>query len=496
MGASARRVVEEGAVIFRGASRVNEMYATSSKTGNDRSIRQVLRTYQVQIGRAILDSVLRRKGLTFSVEIARQGGKNELSSQLEVLLLTLFLARGGNLVKAAPTFLPQVLISMMRLKERLNDAGFGGFWSSEAGHIIRLGNARQLFFSADRSANVVGATAHILLEIDEAQDVDKEKYYKEFRPMGASTNVTAVLYGTPWDDSTLLEEAKQTNLELERKDGVRRHFSFDWEAVAQENPHYGRYVEAEQERLGRDHPLFRTQYLLLPLKGGGGFLSPQQRAQMQGQHQRRSRPSPGRVYVAGIDIAGQAEEAQDEALRSITPRRDSTVVTIAELDFPISDDLIRGPVARIVEHYWWTGRTHASLYPQLVDILRNVWRCRRVVVDSTGLGEGVASFLERALGSSVVTRFKFSAQSKSSLAFDLLAAVNSGRLKMYAPDGSPEYQEFWNQMERARGFYRPNQTMNFYVDPSRGHDDFLMSLALLVKASEYEPRTARGRVRD
>jgi hypothetical protein len=37
--------------------------------------------------------------------------------------------------------------------------------------------------------------------------------------MGAATNVTTVHYGTTCDDSTLLEEVKQLNLELERKDG-------------------------------------------------------------------------------------------------------------------------------------------------------------------------------------------------------------------------------------------------------------------------------------
>jgi copper chaperone CopZ len=88
--------------------------------------------------------------------------------------------------------------------------------------MVRLGRARVLFFSADRSSRVVGATAHHLLEIDEAQDVSREKFTKEFRPMGSSTNVTTVLYGTTWDDRTLLEEAKQTHLEMERADGVQR----------------------------------------------------------------------------------------------------------------------------------------------------------------------------------------------------------------------------------------------------------------------------------
>jgi len=139
---------------------------------------------------AILDSAFGGKGLTFSVEIARQGGKNELSAQLELLLLTLNMARPRNLVKCAPTFKPQTVISIMRLKDRLNDAGFGGIWMTEMGYIVRLGNARAIFLSADKSANVVGNTAHVLLEIDESQDVSQEKYTKEFKPMGATTNVT------------------------------------------------------------------------------------------------------------------------------------------------------------------------------------------------------------------------------------------------------------------------------------------------------------------
>lgn len=140
-----------------------------------------LRPYQREVALAVLDSVFSRKGITFSVEIARQGGKNELSAQLELLLLTLYIAEPQNLVKCSPTFKPQTVISMTRLKDRLNDAGFDGIWVAELGYIIRLGNAKAIFLSADESANVVGHTAHILLEADESQDVSKEKYTEEFR---------------------------------------------------------------------------------------------------------------------------------------------------------------------------------------------------------------------------------------------------------------------------------------------------------------------------
>ncbi len=450
-----------------------------------------LRPYQQEIALAVLDSVFGRKGLTFSVEIARQGGKNELSAQLELLLLTLYMAEPRNLVKCSPTFKPQTVISMTRLKDRLNDAGYDGIWLAELGYIIRLGSARAIFLSADESASVVGHTAHILLEIDESQDVSKEKYTKEFKPMGAPTNVTTVHYGTTWDDTTLLEEIKQTNYELERSDGIKRHFRYDWQEVAKYNPDYLAYVEGERARLGETHPLFLTQYCLLPIRGGGRFLSPQQRAQLRGEHARKHFPDPGKVYVAGIDLAGEAEEEEGARLRAVKPRQDSTVVTIGELGFSSSGIQEQSRV-NVVEHYCWTGKKHTELYSQLVDILKNVWHCRRIVVDATGVGQPVSSFLKQALGS-IVIPFVFTQQSKSELGFKLLAAINSGRLKVYAKGSSDEEQEFWIEMERAKSQYRPSQTMNFYVDPAQGHDDFLMSLALLVEATnQYSPRSAKG----
>ena len=339
---------------------------------------------------------------------------------------------------------------------------------------------------------MVGATASVLLEVDEAQDVDSERFAKAFRPMGASTNATTVLYGTPWDRRTLLEEMAEEGRASERRDGVRRHFRYDWESVAAHNPLYRLYVESERARLGDEHPLFRTQYRLLPVAGGDGLFSAGQRAQLQGEHARLRAPVAGRVYVAGLDLAGEPWGDRSEGAGR-AERRDATVLTIGAVDFVDSTGLAAEPRLRIVEQYWWRGEPHHALIPRLADLLRRVWRCRRVVVDATGVGAGVASLLTKALGGAVEP-FVFTQASKSRLGFEMMAAVNTGRLQMYAADGSAECQEFWQEAETAQARYRPNQTMDFFVAPSQGHDDFLMSAALLVKAGERPPRVARGRV--
>lgn len=450
-----------------------------------------------------MNSIQKGMGLTFSAEIARQGGKNELSAHLEVLLLTLYMAGGGSLVKCSPTFRPQTVISIERLKERLVDFGFDGIYRLQMGYILQLGNARAVFLSADGSSSVVGHTADIILEIDEAQDVSKEKYSREFRPMGSATNVTTILYGTTWDSSSLLEEVKQANLELEGKDGIKRHFRYDWQEVGRYNPDYVRFVEAERQRLGEEHPLFRTQYALLPITRGGGFLSRQQIALVLGEHQRQSHPSAGsgqaaegkRTYVAGVDLAGEHEPelTAEEATGNRRGRgHDSTVITIAEVAAASPSQ----PVLKVVEQYRWTGTPHSQVYGQMTGILRDVWNCHRIVVDATGIGQPVASFLRQELGSRVIP-FVITSKSKSDLGLELLSFVNSGRLKLYRRDGSGEYRETMFELEKARAQYRPNQTINFYVDPQEGHDDFLVSLALVVQAAKgLGPREAKGRLRE
>jgi hypothetical protein len=311
----------------------------------------------------------------------------------------------------------------------------------------------------------------------------------------------------------LLEEIKQTNQELEKMDGARRHFSYDWQEVGKYNPDYLKFVQTERERLGENHPLFRTQYALLPISSGGAFLSRQQIALMQGEHQRLSQPENRRTYIAGIDLAGEHE--QEMSLRGVlatkqshwiaTPSarndgergQDSTVITIAEVASPSASSLATGEgwsQVRVVEHYQWTGIPHSQLYPQIIDILKK-WNCGRIVVDATGMGQPIASFLRAQLGSKVIP-FTFTQKSKSDMGFDFLSLVNCGRLKLYKQDGSPEYQELMFELQKAKAQYRPNQTINFYVDPQEGHDDFLISLALVAQAGkDFSPREAKGLIK-
>jgi hypothetical protein len=92
------------------------------------------------------------------------------------------------------------------------------------------------------------------------------------------------------------------------------------------------YPDYPEHRPGDNHPLFLTQYCLHPIRVGDVFLSAAQRSHLQGCHLRRRYPEPGKIYIAGIDLAGEAEQLEGEQLLALNPCQDSTVVTIAELD--------------------------------------------------------------------------------------------------------------------------------------------------------------------
>ncbi|HZU13372.1 MAG TPA: hypothetical protein VFB58_11080 [Chloroflexota bacterium] len=449
-----------------------------------------LRPYQAECARAICRSVRRVDGRVFTVMFARQMGKNETSAQLEAYLLTLYAQRGGGIVKAAPSFKPQTINSMLRLKETLERSPLTRrLWRPEHGYMVRVGDASIAFFSADRKANVVGATAGLLLEIDEAQDVDPDKYDREFRPMASSTNATTVLYGTAWAEDSILERQRRINLEHEARTGERLHYEYDWTHLAALNERYRAFVRREIERLGPEHPSIRTQYLLQTLTDAGRLFSAEQLAALRGAHPQEGAPEPGALYVAGVDVAGEDEQAEDAAMRLAAPRRDSTVVTIAA----VTRNTAGQPVARVVDHVWWTGRSQVWQYEHLLQ-LWDRWGFARVCVDASGIGAGLASFLAARRGERV-ERITFSAALKSRLGYDLLAMINTGRLSLYRGEG-PEIRECLAELRACRYHLRAAEQLAWAVPETEGHDDFVVSLALAARAAEsLVPPAAGGMIR-
>jgi hypothetical protein len=453
-----------------------------------------LRLYQQAVAHAVIESVLGEKGLSFVVMFPRQSGKNELQAQIETFLLAFLFRRDAEMIKISPTWKPQTYNAMRRLERVLkHNLLTSQYWSKEQGYIYRVGQARIFFLSGSPETNIVGATASTLLSVDEAQDIQIQKFDKDIAPMAASTNATRVFWGTAWTSRTLLARELRASLAAEQADGLRRVFVAAAEQVAAEVPAYGEFVAAQAARLGRSHPMVRSQYYNEEIDAEGGMFPPERAALMQGEHVALEGPAAGRSYALLVDVAGEDEWASGaevhlggsaEALQN--PGRDATALTVVEIDCSkLADELLRAPTYRVVRRRQWVGVKHAAIYAQ-VRALAEHWGARYLVIDATGVGAGLASFLERALPGKVMP-FIFSAASKSKLGWDFLGIVDSGRWKEHA-GGAPLQVEFFRQLafcqyEASSG---PGRELRWGVpdgtrDPANGalvHDDLVLSAAL------------------
>jgi hypothetical protein len=440
-----------------------------------------LRPYQLRIARAIVDSVRNRRGDTITVLMARQAGKNELSAQLEAFLLYRYAIAGGRIIKAAPTMDPQLDISHDRLARVLR--------SAQARHLppgdtptrrdFAVGRAGLRLLSGAPDANVVGDSATILLEIDEAQDFDEDVFFKDFLPMTTTTNATVVLYGTSLDEDTLLERHRRLNLAREADLGRNLNFEVPWDQVAEYNPDYRKRIQSIIDELGADDPRVRTQFFLECVPGAGRFLPPEFTDALRGDHHRGQDLRDDVRVVAGIDLAGSIVDPANQSRRLIQAR-DETVVVIGHADRSVQSRYANHPFVEIVEIF----RSRAG-YAHQMDWLAGIIRrydVSHVTVDSTGPGRPVASKLRDQFGLRVQP-FDFTSKSKSDLGWDLRSALNAGRLKLYKDDDL-DSRDLVRQFRSARHELRSSDTLNFYVRPSDGHDDILMAAALLVQAAE------------
>jgi hypothetical protein len=349
--------------------------------------------------------------------------------------------------------------------------------------------------SGDGKANVVGATANLLLIINEAQDIAPGTYNKKFSPMAASRNATRLFCGTAWTSTTLLARMKRTCEEAEKNDGIRRVFCYTAEDVRKENAAFGKFVDEQVRRLGRNHPFVKTQFFCEEIDAQTGMFPPGRQALMHGSHTARLEPEPGKSYCFLIDVAGQ-DEAGTGRIGAFhetplpDPSRDFTALKIVEIDLATVPELGK-PTYKVVHRRAWNGDKHVKIFGALRGMAAT-WRPSKIVIDATGVGEGLWSLLDNAFGEEVVTPVKFTPILKSELGYGLLQIVESGRYQEYAPFD----ETFRLQLDKALSEIVPGpaKLMRWGVaDGTRDslsgelvHDDDLITAALCVILDRLE----------
>jgi hypothetical protein len=443
-----------------------------------------LRKYQVAAGNAIVNSVQQAKGMTFVIIFPRQSGKDELMAHLKAYLMTCCAWADVGIIEVNPTYKPQTINAIMRLDNRMTMNNITQpLWGKRSDFIRTVGLCRTSFLSGDGQANVVGATASLLLIVNEAQDILPGIYDKKFEPMRASTNATAVFCGTVWTSNTLLARETRNARLLEEKDGIQRVFLYTADDVGRINKSYARFVAGVISKHGRDHPLIKTQYFCEEIDAQAGMFNPARRALMTGDQPAHDRPLVGVPCAFLLDVAGQDEARMslDDDAPLQNQGRDSVSLTIVDLDLSTLATL-QAPTYRVAHRLQWIGLNHLVVFGQ-IKALAEAWNPLHIVMDATGVGEGLWALLDKAFPGRVIP-VKFTGPEKSDIGYRFLGVINTGRFRDLCPTDAVRAQYDACQSEILIG---PTKTMRWGVpEGARGptgeliHDDYLLADALVA----------------
>jgi hypothetical protein len=251
-------------------------------------------------------------------------------------------------------------------------------------------------------------------------------------------------------------------------------------------PAYGLKVDSVIAQMGRQHPLVKTQYFCEEIDAQAGMFNANRLALMQGDQPAQTEPLPGHAYAFCIDVAGM-----DESLLNLeglgNPGRDCTTLSVVEVDLSALATL-HAPIYRVVKRLSWQGANHLVVLGQ-VSALASIWNPQHVVIDATGVGEGLWALLDRALPGRVMP-VKFSQQKKSELGYAFLGIIETGRFRDCArtDDVLLQYQNC--QSEILPG---PQHTLRWGVpDGQRGpggmllHDDYILADALTAELDSLD----------
>ena len=187
-----------------------------------------------------------------------------------------------------------------------------------------------------------------------------------------------------------------------------------------------------------------------------------------------------------IDVAGMDESRKDLASSLaqgslLNPGRDSTTLTIVSIDLSTLADL-HHPTYQVIHRQSWTGANPLAVFGALKNLVAS-WKPAHIVIDSTGVGEGLYALLDRAFPTRVIP-IKITTQEKSELGYRFLSIIETGRFSDPNPTDLVRLQYDRCLYEILPG---PGKVLRWGVpegergpDGSLVHDDFLLADSLVA----------------
>lgn len=465
-----------------------------------RSAGVTLYPYQEAFGRRFIESVVLNDGDEITALFSRQSGKTETVADVVAAMMILLPLLAGlpQFARLLAKFRHGVMIGTFAptgdqadtLFNRIVDRLTGERVKAVLGdpevndeaivrsNTVQLRRLRSLvrYSTANPKAKIESKTYHVLV-MDEAQGADERMWSKSISPMGASTNATKVMLGTP----DVVRGVFYTTIKRNQRDATRRggrenHFQFDWRVAAKYNPNYAKYVTKERARLGPDSDEFRLAYALEWILERGMFTTTSRMEELgdKGMQRVRSWPQP---VIIGIDPARKV---------------DSTVCTAVWVDWdrPNENGLFHH---RVLDWLEMEGEDWENQYFRMVEFATN-YNTVAVGVDGGGMGDLVASRLRSLLNPSInVVALPSSTQAQHERWTYLTSLMGGthptyGNLFAYPAHASARrtktWRRFFQQMTELEKKYQGPYMLTEAPSEAGAHDDFPDSLALACIVSK------------
>lgn len=461
-----------------------------------------LRPYQVEFARRIFESLILDDGATLTGCFARQSGKSETLSLVTAVACVFFprLAKifpdwmgkykNGFWVGAFAPVDEQADNLFGRITERLTSEHATMLLADNDLEEAVIARGRLIKFSGCGSlirkttchpkATIEGRTYHFIL-IDEAQGADKLVVDKKIAPMGAATNASMVMTGTPAYNKGVFYDTIRDNKRAEARGSKRNNFEYDWKTVAKYNPQYKKKIEREKVRLGEDSDEFRLSYRIQWILEKGMFTT-SERLDALGDTSMQSvvhayHRSP---IVAGIDVGR---------------KQDKTIVTVVYVDWD-NPDPFGLYYHQILNWLDLEGMDWEEQYFRIAEFLSNynVWK---IGIDVGGLGDVVAQRMQILMPHVEVVPLGSSNTDQSERWKYLKQLLDHGQISW--PAGAKvrrirTYKRFRTEMEDLEIHFKGPYVLAEAPKVADAHDDYPDSLSMACILSHLEQGEESGNV--
>lgn len=441
--------------------------------------------YQRPFSYRIIESLIIGDGATLTALFSRQSGKSETVANTVAACMILFpilakvypelmgkFAEGlwvgafapvddqadtlfGRIVSRLTSERAEELMADTDIDERIK--GRGRTVILKRGSLVR----RQ---TAHPRATIEGRTYHLIL-LDEAQGADERVVNKSIGPMGASTNATMVLTGTPTYVKGVFFKTIQLNKRKQTRRGSRQdHYEADWREAAKSNRDYGKFVKKEMLRIGEDSDEFKLSYKILWLLEQGQFTTNEVLDELGDKSMEIVYAWHKSAVLVGIDPAR---------------RQDSTIVTVVWVGWENPDEYGQYDM-RILSWLDLTGMDWETQYHRIVEFLAN-FNVGAIGIDEGGVGDVVMDRLRVMLPYIPIFGFASDRSTQSKRWKHLKGLLERRRIAWPAHAKTRRlkvYKRFRTQMEDLQVQFSGPYMLAEAPHEAEAHDDYADSLAI------------------